>query len=166
VWWTGMSALIDIDLMPEVAVELPAKVEAEGEVYRLTPWSLPRWVSVLKRFSGKTVRLYILAENKRSAEANRLLWGYVYRPLLRDLRARASEAGEECPFRTLEELHDAFKYLILGTEVKSFLGQTITLPATTTKLNKAQFSAYMDRVVEIARDRWEIYIPPPGMEAA
>lgn len=161
-----MSLLIDIDIVPEFAIDLPAKVEAEGSTYRLSPWSLARWTSVLKRFAGRTIRIYIILEDRRSAEANRTLWGYIYRPFLRDLRRLAVEAGEECPFKTLEELHEACKYMILGTEVREVLGSTITIPSTTTKLTRAQFLAYMDRVVEIARDRWQIYIAPPGLEAA
>jgi hypothetical protein len=154
------TALVDINqrqVMP--VLDLEAKVELHEGKPRLVPESWSRWHTALGREVGRRVTVSITRHRmRRSAQANRYLWGVVYRELLQELRILAQDSGERCPFEDEQQLHDAMKYLFLGTEPVSIGGVEIQRPATTTTLDLEQFSAYISAIKRMAAQRWNIYI--------
>lgn len=70
---------------------------------------------------------------KRSDNQNSFYWMY--------LTVIANETGH-----TENDLHELFKRIFLPPEYKKILGREIKMPATTTKLDKNEFSEYLDRI--------------------
>jgi hypothetical protein len=158
--------LIDIDLRPDVGVELEARVEgdAAGEGV-IVPAAAKRWLKELKALIGEDVRVTLRRWKKRTAKQNRYLWGVVYAVLLDGLRKLALEAGEVCPFDSDEDLHEAMKHRFLGITLVTFLGESIELPPSTAKLSTRQFSGYVEGIARWAASL-SIFIPPPNYEEA
>jgi hypothetical protein len=69
----------------------------------------------------------------RSNQQNKLYWAY--------LRLCEEETGNEA-----NDLHEYFKRKFLPPQFKEIMGETIKLPATTTKLNKTEFGTYLDKI--------------------
>ena len=174
--------LIDIDLRPDAAIECYARVEADAlppEVERdasgkpermrlgagrprLVIESPARWLAALSRLVGQRVRLQLWREKKRRTLAqNKLLWGTVYPVVLAGLREIALDAGEQCPFRDVDALHEALKYRHLSASIVRVAGEEWEIPPSTTRLTTEQFSAYVEAICRWAAAKG-IYVPPPG----
>jgi len=62
-----------------------------------------------------------------------------------------------------DEVHAELKRLYLPSEsVTGMYGETIVRPVSTTKLDTAQFSAYIEKVVAFASSTLGIILPMPG----
>lgn len=70
---------------------------------------------------------------KRTTNQNSFYWLY--------LGVIADETGED-----IDDLHRFLKRKLLPPEFKEILGETIKLPATTTKLDKLEFGRYMEKI--------------------
>lgn len=167
-----MSAGVAIDVRPFVSVEAEARIiRSPSGVPDLGP--LPglkasaRWLSGLARILGKAdqVRVVVRIERekpRRSQQANAYLWAVVYPALLDGLRQIAMDAGEECPVRSLEHLHEICKATFLpAVQVAPGL---VDRPTTTT-LDTAQFAAYVNALVGYGAERG-IWVPPAGHEGS
>jgi hypothetical protein len=151
--------VIDLDLQPEAAVEMPARVESDDAGSGKVVWLAPaRAARELKRLVGQEIRVTILRFKKRSPRANRYYWGGVITHLLGKLSERAMEVGQACPFESKEELHDYFKAKFIGVTVREFLGETYDIPPSSAKLSVEQFGAYIEAICAWAAHRG-IYVP-------
>jgi hypothetical protein len=137
---------INIDSRPDVAVEMPCRVELVDEEPFLIPHVKARWRAVLSRLAGKTVTVRIIRTKKRSLPQNSFLWGVVYADVLEGLRALAEEAGEPAVFATDEELHEAMKWLFLKRQAVLPGGEVVEVPGRSSRLTVEQFSEFVSRV--------------------
>jgi len=86
----------------------------------------------------------------RTVPQNRLYWLHV--------TCVADETGSD-----RNEVHAELKRLYLPSEsVTGMYGETIVRPVSTTKLDTAQFSAYIEKVVAFASSTLGIVLPMPG----
>ena len=96
--------------------------------------------------------------DKRSNEQNRYYFGIVV-PVLQNA---FKDYGHQL---TKEETHDflkgKFNYLEI---VNDEIGEFITIPKTTTGLNKEQFSEYIEKIQIWAAQFLNIVIPDPGQQ--
>ena len=89
-------------------------------------------------------------KHKRSVQANRLYWLHV--------TCLADETGSD-----RDEVHNELKRLYLPSEsVTGLYGETVVRPISTSKLDTAQFSAYLEKVVAFASSTLGIVLPMPG----
>lgn len=144
---------------------------------QLTAWSKPsdsgpvldfEQPARLKTMLAKCLeqRLVVTIErekDRRSNQANRYLWA-CYREILSELSQVFVEKGLTCPWHDLEEVHEAFKYMILGEDVEEIdvLGVKVRSKPGTRYMDSGQFSAYVSKVKEIAASKWGIYCPEAG----
>lgn len=106
-----------------------------------SPFNVARWHDFLKKNEGKTLRIE-LPERKRTLPQNRLLWAY--------MEIISRETGDD-PV----SLHEFFKAKLLPPRILTIRGksgreQSIEVPASTTKLSKADFGEYLDRIAFVS----------------
>lgn len=114
-----------------------------------------------KLFKGIAQGKYILElskANKRSNPQNRYYWGLVI-PLIQQ---GIGHLGTEL---TKEETHEFLKARynfeeIINTET----GEAISIPKSTTRLNKSQFSEYIEHIQQFGSQFLNIQIPDPGQQ--
>lgn len=105
------------------------------------------WAEYLSSVDGKALVVQIDQERWiRSASQNKFYWAY--------LRIIANETGN-----TEDDLHEYFKRIFLVPEYKTILGQEVKLPASTTKLNKAEMGEYLDKISALTN----VPIPDPKL---
>jgi hypothetical protein len=162
-----VSDFIDIDSRPEVLVSVAGSVELVDDVPTFVPTVAADWVKALRKLVGHPVLLAFTRSKVRTLAQNRYLWGPFYGELLGGFRKIAADAGEACPFRDKDQLHEACKYRFLGVDVVQMpKGKTLEVPASTTRLTTTQFNAYLRAVAEWAALDYQIYIPEPGESTA
>lgn len=165
-----MSGDIRLDVRPFVAAEVVGEIVrgVNGRPdLRPAPGSKSevRWVSALARLLGKAERVRVdvrLEREKptRSLAANAYAWAVVYPTLYEGLRQIALDAGEECPVRSIEHLHEICKATFLpAVELPGGLRDR----PTTTTLDTAAFARYVDAIVRYGAERG-IYVPPATHE--
>jgi len=137
---------VNIDSRPDVAVEMPCRVEPVEGASRLIPLDKPRWRAVLRRLEGKTVTVRVIRTKKRTSPQNAYLWGVVYVDILEGLRALAEENGEEPAFTTDEDLHEAMKWLFLRVKVVLPGGEMIERPGDSRNLTMERFSEFVSDI--------------------
>lgn len=92
----------------------------------------------------------------RTLNQNDYLWGVVYPALLDGL----IDAGWE--FTSVEQVHAFFKGLLTSEKVVNrHTGEVVELPGSTASMDTAEFSAYVDRLREYAREYLGTDIPEP-----
>lgn len=101
------------------------------------------WLATLK---GNVELIVRKTKSQRSGQQNRFYWAY--------LEIIAAETGHGP-----NELHEYFKRRHLPPRFAKILGHDIKLPATTTELNKAEFSAYIMGIEA------ETGVPAPATES-
>lgn len=160
-----MSDAVDIDKRPHVQLELAARVALGSNCTVLEPVNSKTWSPALEALLGEVVSVTVTrAKRTRSGLQNNYLWGMVYPDVLSGLRELAVNAGGVCPFISANDLHEAMKYMVLGLEVITLPGAgTLARPSTTTKLDSAQFSDYVSRIIRWAGERG-ISVRAPGDE--
>lgn len=163
---------VAIDVRPYVSLDAEAEiVRAAGGRPELRPArgikAEARWLSGLARLLGKAdsvrVTLHLEREKpRRSLQANAYLWAVAYPVLLEGLRQIALDAGEECPVRSVEHLHEVCKATFLAPV--SVAPGLVDRPTTTT-LSTAEFAAYVNKLVGYGAERG-IWIPPATHEGS
>lgn len=156
---------INIDarlLMP--IVEITARVEMKDGKPELVPErdQRSRWLTALAREKDRRLSVVVMRQKlRRSTKANAYLWGVVYKELLAGLRMLADQAGERCPFASEDELHEAMKYVHLGTDVLDVAGVKVERPSSSAVLDIDGFTGYVSAIKRMAAERWQIYISEP-----
>lgn len=90
-----------------------------------------------------------LKRKQRSVDQNRLYWMW--------LKCIMDETGEH-----KDRLHELFKQRLLGTEEQWALGKyKIFIPRSTTSLDTAEMTAYLERVQQFAATELGIVLPTP-----
>lgn len=94
-------------------------------------------LSQARAMQGKNVCIEIHEKKSvRSNQQNRFYWAY--------LGIIAADTGN-----SPEDLHEYFKRKLLPPQYKVILGNEVKLPASTTRLNKAEFSHYIMSIEEL-----------------
>lgn len=142
-----MGDLINIDTRPDVAVDMPGRIERDesGEA-RIIPFHKARWRAVVNRLIDQVVVLRIIRKKKRTLPQNAYLWGVVYVDVLEGLRAIAEEAGESVVFDDDEDLHDAMKWKFLRRQRVMPGGELVETLGSSAKLTVEQFSAFVEQI--------------------
>ena len=87
-----------------------------------------------KNFEGKEIDISIKKHrDNRSTTQNRYYWAY--------LKIISDETGD-----TSKDLHEFLKRKILPPVFITVLGQEIKIPSSTTKLDKFQFTEYINKI--------------------
>lgn len=97
-----------------------------------TEGNLARYHSFLERNNGKTIKI-MYEKPARSKQQNRLYWLY--------LNVIETETGDDSV-----SLHEYFKRAFLPPKFIKVMGKDIKIPASTTELNKSDFSEYIMRI--------------------
>jgi hypothetical protein len=112
----------------------------------------------LKAFAGSQVELIIKKRNRRSNQANKYLWGVVYK----EVEIRMKELGNDVD---CEVVHEFFKDRFLQIHLIGEGGEIIGHKAgSTADLNKDEFSIYLDKIFEFAASILSIEIPLPNTD--
>lgn len=144
----GTEAVINIDTRPDIAIEMPCRVEQdEGSEARLVPLNKSRWRAVVSRLVGRTVTVRIIRTKARTLPQNAYLWGVVYVDVIEGLRALAEDAGEQPVFSTAEELHEAMRWLHLRRQTVMPGGEVIDIPGRSSILTMEQFAEFVSRII-------------------
>lgn len=111
-------------------------------------------------FRATTDGSYMLTITKlqrgRTLNQNDWLWGCVYPVLLDGLL----DAGWE--FTSVEQVHEFFKKQIAQEQVVNYdTGEIVEIPRSTATMDTQQFSAYIEKLREYARDFLNVEIPEP-----
>lgn len=94
----------------------------------------------------------------RTLNQNDYLWGVVYPALLDGL----IDAGWE--FTSCEQVHENFKAIMASEKVVNRdTGEVIEFPGSTAAMNTVQFSAYVDKLRDYAREYLGTDIPGPAI---
>ena len=100
----------------------------------------------------------ISGADKRSNPQNRYYFGIVV-PLI---QKGIKDLGTEL---TKDEVHEFLKARFNISEVvNQETGEAISVPISTTRLNKEQFGEYIDRIQKFAAEFLNIEIPDPGVQ--
>jgi hypothetical protein len=100
------------------------------------------------------------AHNKRSNQANRYYFGLVI-PLI---QKGIEDLGTEL---TKEECHEFLKAKFNYQEiVNEQTGEFVSIPRSTTTLNKEQFGEYISKIQQFAAEFLNIEIPDPSTQMA
>lgn len=103
-------------------------------------------------------------KKKRSDLQNRFLWGWVYEQIRSQLEAAGivinCDDGTEHPY-TKEVLHEIFKTKFLAIGSIEAKGRSLTLYKSTTELNTAQFSEFVEQVRRFVWQFWSIQVQEP-----
>lgn len=118
---------------------------SEGKL-KFGPIILRQFEDFLHINEGKTLVIEI-DKLERSSSQNRYYWVY--------LDSIARETGDNA-----NDLHEVFKRELLPPVFKTIRGKEYKLPSSTTDLNKADFSDYLEKICALTE------IPLPDPEAA
>lgn len=115
---------------------------------RVVPHNPILWGQDLHKYQGKKIRLEIKADNgTRTLTQNRLYWVYIH--------AIAADTGD-----TPDAIHEAFKLKFL----RRFTSEGFEYAGSTTGLDTAEFTKYIDTIKAFARDELGIILPEPNDE--
>ena len=134
--------------IPRLRAVFRARVNPEGQLLVREP---ARWRAWLARHRCKDITLSVGRERHlRSLNANRYLWGVVYRTL-------AEWSGHD-----EEELHSIFKERFLShRQLRLPTGELLEAPGSTAVLDTEQFSEYVSRVKRFAAE-CGVDVPEPN----
>lgn len=96
--------------------------------------------------------------NHRSNQQNRYYWGLVIPLIQKGIKDMGTEITKE---ETHEFLKARFNYEEI---VNKGTGEYVTIPRSTTALNKEQFSEYIEKIQQFASEFLNIVIPDPGQQ--
>jgi hypothetical protein len=119
------------------------------------PWLSPAQRKIIdakfRQMEGKDVRITVSkAERPRSNPQNRFYWGCV-------LTMIAAETGH-----TTEELHEAFKAMLLPRCQVTVAGREVEIAKSTTDLSTGEMEDYLERVRAFAATELGMTIPLPN----
>jgi hypothetical protein len=96
--------------------------------------------------------------NKRSNPQNRYYFGLVIPLIQKGIKDMGTEL-------TVLETHEFLKARFnLSELVNEGTGETISVPLSTTRLNKSEFSEYVEKIQLFAAEFLNIIIPDPGVQ--
>jgi len=103
-------------------------------------------------------------KKKRSNLQNAFLWGWIYAQIESQLADAGivinCDDGTEHPY-TKDVLHEIFKQKFLAIGCIEAKGRSLPLFKSTTELNKAQFSEFVERVRQFVYQFWGITVHDP-----
>lgn len=103
-------------------------------------------------------------KKKRSDLQNRFIWGWVYSEIERQLQDAGivihCDDGTEHPY-TKEILHEIMKQKFLAVGSIEAKGRSLILHKSTTDLNTAQFSEFVEQVRQFVFQFWNITVADP-----
>jgi hypothetical protein len=98
----------------------------------------------------------ISKKNKRSLQQNKYYWSCVVAMVHEGLRDMGNDVS-------LLETHEYLKYRFNSKEiVNTLVGEVMSVPMSTTDLNKEDFAAYIEKIQQFAAEYLDIKIPNPG----
>lgn len=116
-------------------------------VYRLfSPQSLLEVIEALKDIDLSKRWVVKIEPDKRSTSQNKLYWMW--------LNCIGDETGNSA-----DDLHEVFKNNLLKKEI-NIKGSKMQSAISTTKLNRAQFTRYLERIEQWGL-KYNIYLPHP-----
>jgi hypothetical protein len=135
-------------------------IECNGDITNgvLTLHSRARFQQDVKSFPDAEVVLTVKVKGRRSNQQNRYYWSVVVGEITRRLRDLGNDVN-------IEVVHEFLKSKFNTINVANHHGEVIEMPSTTTKLNKEEFSSYMEKIKMWAADTLAIYIPDPGVQS-
>lgn len=123
-----------------------------------------RFRNDLLEFAGKDITLTISKVSKsRSNNQNRYLWAVVYPYFLKGL----IDVGYDLEENDTETIHEFCKKEFLEArkigkkDVQNSFGETISMPASTTRLSTEEFNKYIERISQFAAEYLSVTIPAP-----
>lgn len=94
---------------------------------------------------------------QRSNPQNDYLWGVVYPAVLRGF----IDMGWD-ELTDTDQIHELCKAKFLTTEaVNKHTGEIVSFPLSTARMDTLQFSTYVDRIADFAREHLNTIIPAP-----
>jgi len=102
----------------------------DGKITWFDEDRLDRWIQKLE---GTVDVIYKPETKRRSTNQNRFYWAY--------LRIIEDETGNDST-----DLHEYFKRIFLPPRYITVMGKTIKVPSSTTDLDTADFSRYMEKI--------------------
>lgn len=98
----------------------------------------------------------ISGADKRSNPQNRYYWGLVIPIIQKGIKDMGTEL-------TKEETHEWLKSKFnLSDLINPTTGECISIPLSTTRLNKEGFSEYISKIQQFASEFLNIYVPDPN----
>ena len=114
---------------------------------RFFPFDPEMYEAWLLQFDGKIVEVLVQEyKKKRSDQQNKYLWACVYKII-----------GEELGY-TPDETHALMGTMFLK-DYKEFKGKRYTVVRSTTSLNTAEFSEYIEKIKDVASMELNLIIP-------
>lgn len=165
---TAVADVIDVDIRPWIVAEVQGRVVlGDNGTPSIVADSPARWLTALGRCIDKSVRVRLFRQKeRRTPEANNYIWGIVYPDILAGLKQLAEDVGELPVFTDEDDLHEAMKWTFLRrVYALPGAGELEAMPRSS-KLSKAEFSEYVDKVKRWAAER-RIWVREPleGMAA-
>lgn len=134
-------------------LQLGGRISSEGKLSVYNQQKLNDW---RERHAGKEIVLVVkLKKPNRSTPQNGYYWSVVV-PMITEA---VNEYGNEW---TNDETHEFLKSRFNNREVEMKGGVIVSLPQSTTSLDKAEFGRYIDEVKQWASVVLGLYIPEPN----
>jgi hypothetical protein len=120
------------------------------------------FIEDIKQFNEKRVQITIEQKrSKRSNDQNRYYWGVVVSSIAFGLRDAGYVIGSN------DEVHEFMKDRFLPKReiVNTLTGEILTMPASTTLLNKMQMADYIAEIQQFSIEFLGVEIPAPGEQS-
>lgn len=100
----------------------------------------------------------ISGADKRSNPQNRYYWGLVIPIIQKGIKDMGTEL-------TKEETHEFLKARFNASDlINESTGEAISIPISTTRLNKEQFGEYIFKIQKFAAEFLSLEVPDPGVQ--
>lgn len=120
---------------------------------KLTLANRKRFEQDLQAFKDCSVELSVKKRNRRSTQANRYLWGVVYK----EVEIRLRELGNDV---NADVVHEFLKGKFLTVPMLGDGGEVIEeMPGSTAELNSDEFTMYVEKIMRWASETIGLYIP-------
>jgi hypothetical protein len=113
----------------------------------------------LRQFKDCDVEIVIKKRGRRSFLQNAYYWGCI----VKEIQLRFRELGHDVDS---DDVHEFLKQKFHNEKIVTPQAEVITVPRSTTEMNKGEFVEYVERIRDWAADTLEIYIPDPGQQTA
>lgn len=113
----------------------------------------------LRQFKDCDVDIIIKKRGRRSLLQNAYYWGCV----VKEVQLRFRELGHDVE---TDDVHEFLKQKFHNEQIVTPQAEVITVPKSTTEMNKGEFVEYVERIRDWAADTLEIFIPDPGQQTA
>lgn len=117
-----------------------------------------RFLEDMKQFKNCDIVFEIKKRGKRSNRQNRYYFGVVVPEITRRLRELGNDVNSDVVHEYLKGRFNTTRIVIEAT------GEAMDVPKSTTELNKEEFAAYVDRIIQFCAESLDIVIPPPNTQ--